>query len=922
MRPVRYCWRKEEELERLCSYAKETQISSVLDKKSKPQKHLHEERRSDEKSFARELKAEDRIDEKQGHKLENVVVRIRKLEKNEESSLHTDPNDKTTLYFNKDFSIEKYNFDMVFNENDNNEMIFKKIGGHLIVNNVCRGFKETVITYGQTGSGKTYTLFGSNKEYGIVYYFVYHLYKLCNFKNKKKTIYLSIYEILGDTLVDLISYQNEKSIEFYTEEYYLKTIRYPYKVVNIKNYETAKKIIDTACLLRNVEATSQNMRSSRSHAIIQFFVNISDSTRSNGIETVRDYYGVLTLVDLVGCEREEFNTTKKEKSKDDKTSTKILNSSLTSLNKMLRKMQMGNLDESDKRQSLTSSTLIMASECKKIKSKRKQLIYVKSENKDAFFKKIANDSGKAGRCHGEYEEGRWDQNTSKQNGKDGKDGTVGTDGERTREEKDDVSNNTTNASVIVVYANGERGNNVVNLSSEMGESEKYKSLKNIVREIIEEKGREEKKKNNLIQELKNDVVKLQKECAFWKRETHNYHNKLKVLNKNYIKMNEYLFNTLNNNSSNLCNSSFVKCENHTYGEWKSEHLAKKGNVLVHGGKYEQAKGGWRKDRQSNTEQGGCDIVHTPHNAKDSDQKQTRSHHSPDLFTSDGTYNADNGIADSLYEKMETDNYFKKKNTTGVYQIDDEYTLKREKSHNKLVPFDEKKKSEKECLLNNSPERKKYFRKVFTKELINYEQNSAHRENWEKENDTPEHVREQRNDKKKPIYEKKKNSTIDAYNEHDTVFKKKNCVSNFVEKRENNDLNSHQIVKNDVTVDIIRNKTNNSNEEPLLRNYQTNEDVDPSPYYNKMDTENVKRKNSEKGIIPTDELTMNNAEATKMGSTLNIPSKSATMNYAPKSEALHMIPSEHFNHRHNVTVESLATKIKNRILKSRSLSIAK
>ncbi|SBT30519.1 kinesin-like protein, putative [Plasmodium ovale wallikeri] len=569
---------------------------------------------------------------------------------------------------------------------------------------------------------------------------------------------------------------------------------------------------------------------------------------------------------------------------------------------------------------LTSSTLIMASECKKIKSKRKQLIYVKSENKDAFFKKIANDSGKTGKCHGEYEEGRWDQNTSQQYGKHG---TGGTSGERTKEEKDDVSNDTTNASVIVVYANGERGNNVVNLSSEMGESEKYKSLKNIVREIIEEKGREEKKKNNLIQELKNDVVKLQKECAFWKKETHNYHNKLKVLNKNYIKMNEYLFNTLNNNSSNLGNSSFVKCENHTYGELKSDHLTKKGNVLVHGGKCEQAKGGWRKDRQSDTERGGSDtVLHTPHNAKDSDQKQTRSHHSPDLFTSDGTYNADNDIADVRYQKMETNNYLKKKNTTGVYQIDDEYALEREKSHNKLVPFDEKKKLEKECLLNNSPEQKKNFRKVFTKELINYEQNSAHRENWEKGNVTPEQVREQRNDKKKPIYEKKKNYTIDAYNEHDTVFKKKNCVSNFVEKRESNNLNSHQITKNDVTVDIIRNKTNNSNEEPLLRNYRTNEDVDPSPYYNKMDTEIFKRKNSEKGIAPTDELTMNNAETAKMGSTLYIPSKSATMNYAPKSEALHMIPSEHFNHRHNVTVDSLATKIKNRMLKSRSLSIAK
>ncbi|VWU49086.1 kinesin-like protein, putative, partial [Hepatocystis sp. ex Piliocolobus tephrosceles] len=309
------------------------------------------------KNINNKIRSNKECTEQNKNRLENVVVRIRKLNSNEESTLHTDPNNDTVLYFHKNFEIEKYNFDVVFNENDSNEIVFKKIGGHLMINNVCNGYMETIITYGQTGSGKTYTLFGSDKEHGILYHFVYHLYKICASKNKKNSVYLSIYEIIGDMLIDLIpeDVTNETN-QFYTNEHYLKTIKYSYKVVHIKNYETAKKMIDAAYLLRNVEATSQNIRSSRSHAIIQFFVNVCDKYITNGIKTVQEYNGVLTLVDLVGCEREEFNINKNE-NRNNKTSSKFLNSSLTSLNKMLRKMQMGNLDESDKRQSVLCKVL-------------------------------------------------------------------------------------------------------------------------------------------------------------------------------------------------------------------------------------------------------------------------------------------------------------------------------------------------------------------------------------------------------------------------------------------------------------------------------------------------------------------------------------------------------------------------------------
>eukprot|EP00366_Plasmodium_knowlesi_P000117 XP_002257614.1 kinesin-like protein, putative [Plasmodium knowlesi strain H] len=555
---------------------------------------MHKRAYSESGAFYERTRPEDA----RTHKLESVVVRIKKLEENERPTLHADPKDKTILYFDKDFEIEQYNFDIVFDGDDDNEKVFLEIGGHTIVQNVCRGFKETVIAYGQTGSGKTYTLFGSNQELGIVHYFLHHLYTVkCN-DHRKKTIYVSLYEVVGDKLIDLLTNVNDRNTQFYTQDYYLKTIRHSYKVVNISSFEMAKKIIDTACLMRNVEATSQNRRSSRSHAIIHLFVNTSDFTHHDGVETTRDYYGVLTFVDLVGCEREEFNTEGSQNNKE-KTSTKFLNSSLTSLNKMLRKMQMGNLDESDKRQSvlckvlfnyikktcgvclifcfnprqcqksLTSSTLIMASQCKKIKSKRKQVLYVKTENRDYPFKRIT---------HKEY--GKKEEGSGKRNGRSplsgesyprtskrdsSKDTSMGK-GTLVVEEAPSNGNTIsnpirnsvgTNPTMVIVQMDDVRDHeNGTHVLTYRKGKDKHEALKKLVCELVHINKEEEKEKERMILNLQKDVDRLTKECFHWKMQAQNYHKKLILLHRNYAKIRELLFNTLHSGGNDVSIGTF------------------------------------------------------------------------------------------------------------------------------------------------------------------------------------------------------------------------------------------------------------------------------------------------------------------------------------------------------------------------------
>ncbi|CRG98465.1 kinesin-like protein, putative [Plasmodium relictum] len=855
----------------------------------------HSSSKKNENELNNELKKNENIG-KNEKKLENVVVRIRKLDNNEKSTLHTDPNDKTVLYFDKDFEIEKYNFDIVFDQNDDNKTIFNKIGGHFIINNVCNGFKETIITYGQTGSGKTYTLFGSNKEYGIIYYFIHYLYKLHNTKTKRKTIYLSIYEILGDTLIDLISNLNEKNIEFYTEEYYLKTIKYSYKVVNIKNYEMAKKLIDTACLLRNVEATSQNMRSSRSHAIIQFFVNISESTINNGVETIRDYYGVLTLVDLVGCEREGFS-----RNKNDKSSSKILNSSLTSLNKMLRKMQMGNLDESDKRQSvlckvlfnyiqktcgvsmifcfnpklsqksLTSSTLIMASDCKKIKSKRKQLIYIKSQNKENFFKKLGNDNYKNDYNHNSninnlkvtdneiYEE------KNKKNSDYIKNNKSNMEIEKVKKIKDYCDLN--NTPLFLIYANGDNNHIINNLNKE--KDEKYTILRNIVNDIINEQIIKEEKKKYMIEQLRNDIVKLKNECEYWKKEANNYHNKLKILNKNYLKINEFLFNTLNTNpinsynSSNFCNLASFKFDEEIDKQRKNENIVKNNNSLFRREKNEYAENIEKGNTLKNHEQSS----HIPFKSKDISNSYNLSN-SKNISQKDV----------NIHNQYINDN-MKSKEETKCYQINENKLEKSISFIKNSLSFNEKKNYEETLLESNN--HMKSSKQFYTKELIDYTNNPSKTQNCKKKNSQIEQAKEF-NDNKTTFYNKTGSNIQDDQNNT------KNFSHNKIINREN-DINVHISNENDLISNLNQKKSNILNEK-INRNYSMKEPIIPSTSYDKINTEKFNIKYSEKKDT--------------------------------KKNIMSFISNNDYKNLNNITVDSLATKIKNRMLKSRSLSVVR
>ncbi len=284
----------------------------------------------------------------------NIIVRIRPQVEHDTVELTTDDELRHCIFkqgqnkilLNNEKTDNKYEmmFDLVFDENDNQETLYNAFGDKLL-KDIFRGYNGTIMAYGQTGSGKTYTMFGRSllenptavntgtyaTEKGIVQRAVKQIfeYKNQNKDRKDVTIYVSFMQIYLNQITDLL---DEKSDVIFTankpkfrigKESKNLSIENSLKIkhdkdgkIYVKNL-TFKEVNDETKLLiliengitfRKTAETIMNKISSRSHAILQITVRQMWKERiknnSNG-ETVENFHkikGVLTIVDLAGSE--------------------------------------------------------------------------------------------------------------------------------------------------------------------------------------------------------------------------------------------------------------------------------------------------------------------------------------------------------------------------------------------------------------------------------------------------------------------------------------------------------------------------------------------------------------------------------------------------------------------------------------------
>ena len=284
----------------------------------------------------------------------NIIVRIRPQVEHDTVELTTEDElrhyifkqGQNKILLNNEKTDNKYEmiFDHVFDENDNQEVIYNAFGEKLL-KDIFRGYNGTIMAYGQTGSGKTYTMFGKSllenqrivdtenyvKEKGIVQRAVKQIfeYKNQNKDRKDVSIYVSFMQIYLNQITDLLVEKSDVvfaankqkfrigkesknlSIENSLKIGHDKDGKIYVKDLSVKEVNQENELlllIENGITFRKTAETIMNKISSRSHAILHITVRQMWKERiknnSNG-ETVENFHrikGVLTIVDLAGSE--------------------------------------------------------------------------------------------------------------------------------------------------------------------------------------------------------------------------------------------------------------------------------------------------------------------------------------------------------------------------------------------------------------------------------------------------------------------------------------------------------------------------------------------------------------------------------------------------------------------------------------------
>ena len=335
----------------------------------------------------------------------NIIVRIRPEVEHDKVELTTEDELRTCIYkqspnkviLTNEKTDNKYEmeFDYVFDEKDNQEVIFNTFGEKLM-NDIFRGYNGTLMAYGQTGSGKTYTMFGGSmmkdgnfnkifdSEKGIVHRAINRIFEYREQKKDMKQIhiYVSFMQIYLNQITDLLNDENQvlfvkdkKDEDFNKIKFKLGkesknlTIENSLKighnkdgkmfvkglsVKEAKNKSELIALIEHGLEVRRTAETIMNKMSSRSHVILeitvkQFFVEKRKSTTTDEITKITHRLkGVLTFVDLAGSEslsRTGSEGLNQDEAKEINKSISALGRVIESLSRQSQYIDMDGLNE-------------------------------------------------------------------------------------------------------------------------------------------------------------------------------------------------------------------------------------------------------------------------------------------------------------------------------------------------------------------------------------------------------------------------------------------------------------------------------------------------------------------------------------------------------------------------------------------------
>lgn len=187
----------------------------------------------------------------------------------------------------------------------------------------------SVFTFGQTSSGKTYTMKGIPADEGLVPLSLRRLFdKLDTKKDCMYRLTMSYYEIYNEQLNDLLDTQNKNlDVRENREGHFIVGI----SKHEIKTPEDGIRLFEFGEQERVYATTKMNHKSSRSHVILQIYVETRFKNKVN-----KTYHSNFLLADLGGSEGMKISGDNGKKANKEGAN---INKSLSALTNVIMKLE-------------------------------------------------------------------------------------------------------------------------------------------------------------------------------------------------------------------------------------------------------------------------------------------------------------------------------------------------------------------------------------------------------------------------------------------------------------------------------------------------------------------------------------------------------------------------------------------------------
>ncbi|KAI4493090.1 hypothetical protein M0802_009640 [Mischocyttarus mexicanus] len=189
----------------------------------------------------------------------------------------------------------QFMFDQVFGDSSTNNDLFEGTTKELILS-LLNGYNCSVFAYGATGAGKTHTMLGNSNDPGLTYRTVAELFSQIENQSRHNEFNLGVsyLEIYNENVQDLL----HKSTQLHLREDSRNAVIVAgLEIIPIKNAEELLSLLSKGNKNRTQHPTDANQESSRSHAVFQVYIQITNRL-SGQIRHVK-----LSMIDLAGSER-------------------------------------------------------------------------------------------------------------------------------------------------------------------------------------------------------------------------------------------------------------------------------------------------------------------------------------------------------------------------------------------------------------------------------------------------------------------------------------------------------------------------------------------------------------------------------------------------------------------------------------------